>query len=340
MKVGVLGISYWCSNLEIREELIRTLEKIFAYHSKQFSTCIPLFTCNRVEIYFCSEDMANYLNQLIKIIESKTKKIATASFYYYFDEKCFYHLIKVVSGLDSPVIGETEIQGQVKRAYQQICNQRKVPPLLHLLFQKSLHTGKKLRSNKEFNFAKEAFEQLLSNIIKNKFSNNYFSKKILFVGFSKINRNIFTFFSKKGFSCLQFFSVSQQKENMDTKNISKYSFISKNELKDIHNYDVIILGSNSKTLLFKDIDIFIYKLQKEKIIFDLGVPRNFDFDYKERQVDIYNMDDLNALLLLTHSFIDNCSGKTLKQYVLIEANKQWSLLKNKVFRYQQWAVAS
>ncbi len=340
MKFGVLGISFWRSSLIIREELIRILETIFADYFEQFSTCIPLFTCNRVEVYFCSENVDDYLNQLMRIIEERTQKIMKSSFYYYFDEKCLYHLVKVVSGLDSPVLGETEIQGQVKRAYQQVCNQRKLPPLLHLLFQRSLHIGKKLRSRENFTFIKESFEQLIFDLIKKKFCSDFLSRKVLFVGFSKINKKVFSFFSKKGFLYLQFYSISQQNEKIDVKNLNRYFFISQSELKSIWNYDVIIFGSNSKSLIFKDFHIFTDNFKKERLIFDLGVPRNFNLDYKERLLDVYNMDNLNSLLLLTHSFVDNCSSTTLKQCVLIETNKQWELFKNKVCRYRQWAVAS
>lgn len=340
MKFGVFGISFWNSNLIIREELIKVLETIFTDYFDQFNTCIPLFTCNRVEIYFCSDDVDNYLSLLTRIIEEKMQKIVKPFFYYYFNEECLYHLIKVVSGLDSPVIGETEIQGQVKRAYQQACTQKKLPPLLHLLFQKSLHIGKKLRSKKDFNFAKEAFEQLIFNIIKKEFYKDLLSIKILFIGFSKINRKIFSFFLKKGFLYLNFFSISQQNEKIDIKNFNKHLFISQNELRDIENYDVVIFGTNFKNLSFKNFHIFAHELNKRKLIFDLGVPRNFSLDYEEKQLDVYNMDNLNSLLLLTHSFMDNCSNNTLKQWVLIEANKQWELFKSKIYKCQQLAVAN
>ena len=83
---------------------------------------------------------------LLSILRVEVEEEFDHKLYSYFGVDCFSHLTRVTLGLDSAIIGETEIQGQVKLAYENTSDYHPLPEALHFLFQKSLGISKKLRS--------------------------------------------------------------------------------------------------------------------------------------------------------------------------------------------------
>src|SRR6202011_6283230 len=84
---------------------------------------------------------------LSRKIDKDVSHEETAAFYRYADIKCVQHLFRVASGIDSMVVGETEVFGQVKRAYESARASGGAGPLLHRLFQRAFRVAKQVRSH-------------------------------------------------------------------------------------------------------------------------------------------------------------------------------------------------
>src|SRR6202043_808613 len=110
-----------------------------------------LTTCNRVEVYAASEKRVStdeIARCLVRNIENACSEFAPP-FYRYEDEKCVQHLFRVASGLDSMVVGESEILGQAKKAYESARKSGVAGPYLHRLFQRTFRVAKQVRTHTE-----------------------------------------------------------------------------------------------------------------------------------------------------------------------------------------------
>jgi len=142
MRIGLVGINHKLASLSLRESLAKAFRKCFG-NSHPF---ILLLTCNRIELYFSSPDLAATHTAILSALKKETSCECDQKLYSFFGMECFLHLAKVTAGFDSAIMAETEIQGQVKQAYEEALKSKKLPSELHFLFQKSLHISKLCRS--------------------------------------------------------------------------------------------------------------------------------------------------------------------------------------------------
>src|SRR5215831_6269928 len=145
-----VGVSHRTANVETRERYLprRPGESLRAECG--CAEAVMLATCNRVEVYAGARDTVT-TEQVARFLARRGAPPGEAGsgFYRYEGEECVRHLFRVVCGLDSIIIGETEILGQVKKAYALARESRSAGPLLHRLFQRAFHVAKQVRSRTE-----------------------------------------------------------------------------------------------------------------------------------------------------------------------------------------------
>ena len=148
MNLFCVGISHHTANVETRERYAGAgPEK--ALRESGCREMLLLETCNRVEIYGSAERPVT-TDEILRCLQSSRGAggIENAEAFYRYDgETCAQHLFRVVAGLDSMVIGETEVLGQVKKAYASARESGSAGPLLHRLFQRAFRVAKQVRSN-------------------------------------------------------------------------------------------------------------------------------------------------------------------------------------------------
>ncbi len=148
-------MNFFCFGLNHRTAPIEARER-FAGHARSpallrdlgCSEVLLLTTCNRVEIYAAAD--ANIANeeiaQSLHIEGGSSAKSDLEAFYRKENAECARHLFRVAAGLDSMVVGETEILGQAKRAYAEAHANGNAGPLLHRLCQRAFRAAKQVRS--------------------------------------------------------------------------------------------------------------------------------------------------------------------------------------------------
>jgi glutamyl-tRNA reductase len=147
MDLFCVGISHHTAKVETREcYAARQSEEAFRTQSG-CTEALMLVTCNRVEVYGCATApvATEQVTRWLARGGSESSEDASA-FYRYEEEECVRHLFRVAAGLDSMVIGETDILGQVKKAYATARESRSVGPLLHRLFQRAFRVAKQVRT--------------------------------------------------------------------------------------------------------------------------------------------------------------------------------------------------
>lgn len=154
MYLIALGMNHRTAPVEVREKLAfssSTMESIVKDLKEipSLGSFIVLSTCNRIEIYANISrmqdgisDLKRYLCQQAQLSEDEVFRY----FHVWTCEEVVEHLFRVTAGLDSMILGETEIQGQVNDAYQYACTMKTSDKILNTLFQEAIRFGKGVRS--------------------------------------------------------------------------------------------------------------------------------------------------------------------------------------------------
>lgn len=157
MSIALLGINHKTAPVSVRERVSFAPDMIdrALYSLNQHplvNGCVILSTCNRTEIYLGYEHIAD-LSRLRSSVEQWLSQFHDInlndfreSLYWYYDRPAIEHLIKVASGIDSMIIGEPQILGQVKRAYENSHQHHCLSSELEKLFQRIFHIAKRIRT--------------------------------------------------------------------------------------------------------------------------------------------------------------------------------------------------
>jgi glutamyl-tRNA reductase len=149
----VIGTSYQQNTVAYREKVTFSSEEIQRFLPAVVKTgviqeCALLSTCNRTEIYFVSEDPSAALSYMLQsLAQSKSEAASTlfAKGYQYHNRNCVQHLLRVAAGLESQMVGETQILHQVKNAHQLARAAGAAGLFLNRLFNFAVQAGKRVR---------------------------------------------------------------------------------------------------------------------------------------------------------------------------------------------------
>ena len=303
--IGLVSINYKNAPIEIREKFdFSDNQKDDFYKiikSKRIVEGVMIIsTCNRTEIYFENEkftgletkiihkvlkelvDYKSFFDSLSLFVETKTSKYVTE------------HLFRLVSGLESMIIGEYQIVDQIKQSFAFAKENDMLSPILERMIQKSFEAGKYIRSNTHI--GKGAVS--ISYAIVEKLSKlpQINSSKILVVGAGETSLLTIKHLLKK-----QIENISVVNRSIDkAKAIAKKCNINYDNFNDLPKLlvenDVAIFSTSSKKSLISFEEITnILKLRNDKniILIDLSVPRNLPASLsKINGVSLINIDNL------------------------------------------------
>lgn len=148
MKLFCVGISHHTAKVETREQYASPFDQAAFRRETGCAETLVLATCNRVEVYAAAPE-AVPTPEIVRWLSDVASITDAAAFYRYEAEACVQHLFRVACGLDSMVIGETEILGQAKKAYEHARATGGAGPYLHRLFQRAFRVAKQVRTRTE-----------------------------------------------------------------------------------------------------------------------------------------------------------------------------------------------
>lgn len=293
MRVGVLGVNHKSADLSLREGLARVCARRFSpgnsFHSNH--SFVLLSTCNRTEIYFSSHNLAETHSYLLRVLRYDIECEFEHKLYSYFGYDCFIHLAKVTAGMDSAILAETEIQGQVKSAYESAKESSLLLKELHFLFQKSLKIGKEIRTLYPISCKKSSLEESILSV-----SHHHFEFKrdlsILFVGASEINSKVLRAFLEKGHKRITLCNRTEEHAHKFS-SLFSINLLHYSNLDLWTEFDIVIVGTKSGEYLIGPKNI---QTAKKQLLIDLSVPRNIDpkldsYDH----ITLLNVDQIHSL---------------------------------------------
>src|SRR5512135_1826429 len=154
MKVLVVGVTHKTANVEIREKLAfngpKLEEGIFALRKlPEVREAAVLSTCNRVEIYTCVHNTpaaADHIKDFLSSFHGMARTEFEKALFVHNGEDAVRHVFRVSSSLDSMVVGEPQILGQIKDAFDFALGKKTTGVLLNKLMKKAISTAKRVRT--------------------------------------------------------------------------------------------------------------------------------------------------------------------------------------------------
>lgn len=154
MPIIAVGVNHKTAPVEIREKMSfskGSLREAYAQLLANLAVqgCVIISTCNRTEIYAHVLDVESSIDAIIDLLEQKSSvESALIKKYAYIltDKQAVQHLFRVTAGLDSMLLGEKQIQGQVKEAYQSAQSHLAADKVINTLFMQAIGAGKAART--------------------------------------------------------------------------------------------------------------------------------------------------------------------------------------------------
>ena len=287
--IQLLGIKK-NTEVEIREKLSLSQKKREVYSKellKYFDEVVILSTCNRTEIYFNGSLKGE--EGLKKIFEVLNWDINLREYCFYLNEKeTVRHLMEVVCGFHSKILGEDQILGQIKDAYHLADELGSVKHELQRLFQEAITCGKKFRTEgKLYEIPVSSASIAISEAIKND------SKRIMVIGYGEVGKLVVKYALSNDIKELNIVvrKVESVKDIEDKRvNIMNYE----DGRNIINDMDCVVSCTSAPHLIIEK--KHIKENGNKIIIFDLALPRDVDEKVKEyTRVNLYDIDDISSI---------------------------------------------
>lgn len=279
---------------KVLQDLIR-LEKI--------EECLILQTCNRREIYAVSlskhiveaaSDIANYW--------ISTKNFNKEEFYLYleisYDSEALNHLLRLASSLESMIVGEDQILGQVRKSFLEAKTSGTVGQILNIAFEKVLNTGKKIRHKTNINNGAVSIGSAAVKLIEESLG-TIKEKEIMIIGASEIGTLVGKALSARKHPVIYVANRTFEKGKRLAKKFGGFAVVYDNFKKLLTSVDVVIVTTGAPHyIITKRLMESVLRERKGKNLFilDLSNPRNVEASVAILpNVEVHNIDDLRGI---------------------------------------------
>jgi glutamyl-tRNA reductase len=305
MGIMVLGLNHRTTPVELREQLAFSREGAagaLMLFKEQFpeSEAALLSTCNRVELLVSSEEVGEA--ELVKFL-SRARNVPSASFlkYVYFVEgrAAVRHVFRVISGLDSMVLGECQIVNQLKTAYQISHEQGTAGAVLHRLFHHAFSVSKRVRSETGIGDGKTSVSSVAVDVVRQQLP-EYAGKRILIAGAGEMAQLTAQHLKAAGAKELVITTRTLQNARVLAEACGGEA-VPFAELDDeLADADVVITSTSCPTAILTVARVrraMLRRQGRELLLVDLAVPRNVDAEVSEiAGVRLFDVDALGAIV--------------------------------------------
>ncbi|HTG02096.1 MAG TPA: glutamyl-tRNA reductase [Nitrospirota bacterium] len=335
MGIVVVGLSYKTAPVDVREKLSfpeatvpEALKSLMAYEGIRES--LILSTCNRVEIYCVVHDTAHDVEQIRKFI-SDYHKLSPQSLkdalYVQSDADGVRHAFRVASSLDSMVVGEPQILGQLKDAFDIALKTKTTGAVLNKLLKKAISVAKRVRT--ETKIAESAVSISFAAVeLARKIFGDLEGKTVMLLGAGEMAELAARHLLNNGVKSVLVANRTFERAVELAKEFNGSAVRFEDFPDEMVMADILICSTGASTYVVKhDIVSKALKNRRQKPIFmiDISVPRNIDPEVnKIDNVYLYDIDDLQGVVN------SNIEGRAR------EAEKAEEIIRGEVDTYLEW----
>lgn len=295
-----ISISFKTAPLSIREKFAFTVEEAKAFgklavQHHAIDECMVLSTCNRSEVYFeGTKDAIIAMEELLSQYKKIEREQVVKYYMIHAKKAAVRHAFAVASGMDSMVLGEDEILGQVKDAYQVALENQTTNFVLNTVFQNAMNCSKKIKTDTNLSRTPVSVGTLVANEI---FHLPKEEKKVLIVGLTgKMGTIIMkNTYGKHG---VLLTGTSRNVNNHFEKEYPEVKVVPyKERYQYVNEADVIISATTSPHYTITKDELLTHLIDKKPRLFiDLSVPSDIDKAIETlRETTLYNIDHFEHL---------------------------------------------
>ncbi len=301
--IFIIGLNHKSAPISAREQYVFSPDRqlnILNIIKECVSEAVLLSTCNRTELIYSTHD-ENHHTKIKETFCSQgklTQKETDNFFYFHKKRQALIHLYRVASGLDSLVVGETQILGQIKDAFTLSTNAGFSANQLNCVYQHMLNTSKKIRRDTKIGAGSTSVGSVAVQLACNIFS-SLSDKTVTLVGAGKICELAGNHFADQ---CIKKIYVVNRSIDRAKKLAEKFTgeAYPLSELQLILEKTDIILTSVSDqpAMITRDMIENVMQTRESKPLFliDIAMPRNIDQEVNQLpDAYLYNIDDLKQL---------------------------------------------
>lgn len=337
MTLILVGTNHKYSPIELRERISFSKKRIndalnFLKQNRVLKGAVILSTCNRLEIYASTiypdqaeEEIISFLSRYQEIGKDRISPYL----YIYKGKEAARHLFQVTSGLDSQILGEAQILGQVKSLYEEACRAGFTDKILTRIFNSAISFARKIHRSTKVREGKVSIGSVAIDFIKRKVG-TLANKNILIIGVGKVTELVLKYLKKEEpnviFVSNRTFEKAQELAGQIGARAVRFD-----QLKDyLPQADVVITATASPHFVLKKetvrqtIDYKPLTINHKLLILDLALPRDVEPQVRKIEgVELFCLEDLDAVIK------ENLERKKreaekVKKIIDIEVEKLWN----------------
>ena len=297
MNLFCVGISHRTANVATRERFAGNGETGRILQNAGCSEALILTTCNRVEVYAAAEKRLP-TEEIARCLSRLDSADDTSIFYRYEDAECAQHLFRVAAGVDSMVVGETEILGQAKKAYECARASGGAGPYLHRLFQRAFRVAKEVRTQTGIARGSVSVGSVAIDLA-GKIFGDLARRKVLVLGAGEMSERTVRALVSRGVNDLRVSNRSADRAEELARAVSGWVVPFEDWLDHCREVDILISSTSSEEyLLTRSIlePLLRERIDRPLFIIDIAVPRNIDPHVNQvESVYLYDMDSLQSV---------------------------------------------
>ena len=318
MEFHCWGISHKSTSLEVREKFAFNKEKIDEIIANlksltPFDNGIFLSTCNRTEFYsFCKRTDIKVFDQYLENLTGKNINLRKNDQYLFSNNDAFKHLLRVMTGIDSMIVGEPDIFGQVKKSFQNSKEFLYLGSELEIVFNRAINLSKDIRSETELSKNPLSIASLVESKIL-----ELEKKPILIIGGGDVGRALIKRLNERNYQLKLFNRSEITIENIKSNPLKELD-------SNISDFQIIVIAASADSPLFD-----LNNLRDDAVIFDLAIPRNISEEQKNSMgISILTLDEISEMVKANLKGREE-AVKLAEDLITTNADSEFSKLKNR-----------
>lgn len=309
MNIVVIGLNHKTAPVDVREKLAftpATLRSALTHFGNSHvegritdvQEGVILATCNRLEIYAMVNDPTRAANAITTFL-SQSRDIAIHDFapylYVYHNEQAVEHLLRVSCGLDSLVLGEPQILGQVTQAYEAALAQQSARTVLSKLFTAAIHTGKRARTETGIGLNPSSVSSVAARLAQSLLG-EVSEQRVLLIGAGEMGAIAVRSLIKRGVSNITVANRTIETAQQLAEEWHGRAVNFQTLPQELGRADIVITSTSAPhPILNQDMlaPLLAERHNRPLFIIDIAVPRDVDPNVTRLEgVHLYNIDDL------------------------------------------------
>lgn len=285
-----IRIDHKTSDIGQMETLAKDLNDLFSYFNDKynFKEYIAINTCNRNEYYIHSHNEEVY-KDLIKYRQKY--------FIIEINEDSMKHLLRMASGLESMIIGEDQILGQLKDSLKKSKKEGTCGDVLELLFTKAIHVGQAVRNKTNINRGSVSIGSAAVDLAESQIE-GLDGKKVLIIGAGKMGSLVAKSLCEKDLETILVANRTHDRAEKMAQELGGRAIYFDELNSTLEDVDVVIsaTGAPHKIINYERVEENIPDFHREEVIMiDLANPRDISEDISELGIKLFNIDDLRDI---------------------------------------------